>query len=501
MQDIDTIAPGAVLPAPSSIPTKRELFWLALAERNNPGPFYRRLAERTMLQFPFPLRKQRVLDLGSGPGHFAEGLKSAGADVVALDWNGDHAVAAVERGIGAIRGDATQLPFPDQSFDGVFCSNLLEHVASSTAVMDELERVLAPGGWAWISWTNWYSPWGGHHITPFHYLGPNLGSRVYERLKGPPPKNRIYDGLWPTYIGGVMAETAQRSSLDIIDVVPRYYPSLRCITRVPGVREVITWNCLIMLRKSDPADEVPLGPKPDRYSLRANGRLTLRRVRSLVGNNPAFLPVVLRATPRGTSRQITNRTDLVVEGYPRSGNTFLTAAIRHVAGPDLTVSSHVHTPSQVTLAVRRKVPTAVVIRRPADSVVSLVIASPHVSLGLAIREWIDHYQRLWPLRGDFVIATFEQATNDVGSVIQRLNQQFGTAIPNFVHDQGHLGGAQDLMEADHERYHASDQLSAPWPTASRGAARRRLISELTRPAFGGLLADANNLYEAYVDHR
>jgi SAM-dependent methyltransferase len=453
-----------------------------------------------MLQFPFPLRHQRVLDLGSGPGHFAEALKNAGADVVALDWNGDHAAAAAERGIDAVRGDATQLPFPDQSFDGVFCSNLLEHVASSTAVMDELERVLAPGAWAWISWTNWYSPWGGHHITPFHYLGPSLGSRVHDRLKGPPPKNRIYDGLWPTYIGEVLAETAQRPSLKLVDVVPRYYPSQRWITRVPGVREVLTWNCLITLRKPDPSDDAPHSAGPERRSFRSNGRLMLRRIRSQLGKNPTFLPIVLRATPRGTSRKITSRTDLVVEGYPRSGNTFLTAAIRHVAGPDLTVSSHVHLPSQVALAVRRKVPTIVVIRRPADSVVSLVIAAPHVPLELALREWTDHYQRLWPLREQFVAATFEQATNDVGAVIERVNQRFGTTIPDFVHDEQYLGGARALMEADHERYHASDHLSAPWPTASRSAASRRLISELTRPKFDGLLAEANNVYDTYVEH-
>lgn len=231
------------------VPTRRELLRLCLAERHQPGPFYARLAERTVFQFPFPLRDQLVLDLGSGPGHFAGALQRAGATVVAADWNSDHVTAAAERHVTAMRADATRLPVADGTFDGVFCSNLLEHVSSSTAVMDEIERVLAPGGWAWVSWTNWYSPWGGHHITPFHYLGPRLGSRTYERLKGPPPKNRIFDGLWPTYIGQVMAETEDRPSLEVLDVVPRYYPSQRWITRVPGVREVLTWNCLLLLRR------------------------------------------------------------------------------------------------------------------------------------------------------------------------------------------------------------------------------------------------------------
>ena len=164
------------------------------------------------------------------------------------------------------------------------------------------------------------------------------------------------------------------------------------------------------------------------------------------------------------------------------------------------MSSHVHTPSQVVQAVRRKVPTVVVVRRPAESVVSLVIAAPHVPLDLALREWIDHYRRLWPLRDGFVIATFEQATTDVGAVIRRVNQRFGSAIPDFVHDEQSEGGAQNLMEVDHERYHASDPLSAPWPTASRNTARRRLTTELSRPAFEILLARADSLYEAYAGH-
>jgi SAM-dependent methyltransferase len=231
--------------------TKGELFRLALNERTDPEPFYTKLAETSIAEFPFPLRGRTVLDLGSGPGHYTAALARAGARVVALDLSVANVRIAADADLPAVRGDASRLPFPAERFDGIFCSNMLEHVPDPVAVINEIERLLRPGGWAWISWTNWYSPWGGHHITPFHYLGPRLGSRAYVRVTGhEPPKNPVFAGLWPTYVGRVLTDIRARPGLRVLDAVPRYYPSLRWIIKVPGLREVATWNCLILAEKT-----------------------------------------------------------------------------------------------------------------------------------------------------------------------------------------------------------------------------------------------------------
>jgi hypothetical protein len=235
-----------------------------------------------------------------------------------------------------------------------------------------------------------------------------------------------------------------------------------------------------------------------RRTLRSRGRLALRRIRSVIGNDPIFLPIVLRATPRGTSRRITGTTSLVVEGYPRSGNTYAAAVLRHVGGADFTIASHVHTPSQVVLAVRRQVPVMLAIRQPVDSVASLIIAAPHVPIDLAIREWMDHYGRLWRHRGCFVTATFDQITQDFGSVIDRMNDRFAVCVPSFVDDETSRSAVQELMAADHDRFHANDERSAPWPTESRNEARRYLLSRLSDPCYAALIDDANDLYARYV---
>lgn len=235
---------------PPPVAGKTELFKLFLSERQDPEPFYTKLADRSVAEFPFPLFDRLILDLGAGPGHYTAALQRAGAHVVPIDLGEENMRKAGAAGLAAVQTDATILPFPDGCFDGVFCSNMLEHVPDATLVIDEIERVLKPGGWGWISWTNWYSPWGGHDIVPWHFLGPHLGPKVHERVSGgPAERNPVFAGLWPTYVGRILANVRSRPGLRVLDAFPRYYPSQRWILRVPGLREVVTWNCLIMIER------------------------------------------------------------------------------------------------------------------------------------------------------------------------------------------------------------------------------------------------------------
>lgn len=103
---------------------------------------------------------ERVLDLGCGFGrHGFEALRR-GADVVSFDYAFDELASvrdtfrvmeeAGEAPAGTstseVRGDAVRLPFPDGSFDRVIASEVLEHVPDDQGALDELARVLRPGG-------------------------------------------------------------------------------------------------------------------------------------------------------------------------------------------------------------------------------------------------------------------------------------------------------------------------------------------------------------------
>lgn len=233
--------------------SRRDLLRLFLAEKRDPEPFYRALAARTVAGWPFALDGTRVLDLGCGGGALGAALAGAGAVVVGADLDVGDLAAATGRGGACLAADGRRLPFPDAIFDGVACSNVLEHTPDPSAIFAEIERLLVPGGWAWVSWTNWYSPWGGHEIVPFHYLGPRLGLALWRRLRGEPRKNVPFAGLWPTHIGPTLALVRARRGLRLLDAMPRYYPSQRWILRVPGLRELVTWNCLLLLERTGDA--------------------------------------------------------------------------------------------------------------------------------------------------------------------------------------------------------------------------------------------------------
>lgn len=88
---------------------------------------------------------RRVADIGCGLGFFVEHAP-AGIEATGVDSNRLVVEHCVARGVSAVHGDAGNLPLADASYDGVFCSHLLEHLSAPETAMREFARVLAQGG-------------------------------------------------------------------------------------------------------------------------------------------------------------------------------------------------------------------------------------------------------------------------------------------------------------------------------------------------------------------
>lgn len=60
----------------------------------------------------------------------------------------DYLSADIEAPDAMVHFDITEIPYPDRSFDAIYCSHVLEHVPDDRKAMAELRRILRPGGWA-----------------------------------------------------------------------------------------------------------------------------------------------------------------------------------------------------------------------------------------------------------------------------------------------------------------------------------------------------------------
>ena len=88
-----------------------------------------------------------VVDLACGSGPMSRELARPGRTVIGLDLSEHELALAAKRGPGPwVRADALQLPFRDESIDVVTSSMGLVVVQPLTRVIEEVARVLRPGG-------------------------------------------------------------------------------------------------------------------------------------------------------------------------------------------------------------------------------------------------------------------------------------------------------------------------------------------------------------------
>ena len=136
-----------------------------------------------------------LLDCGCGPGTITLGMAEAIAPgaAVGIDVESSEieqaAALANRRGIGNARfqvASVYELPFDSNSFDRVFCNALMEHLAQPDAALEEIRRVLKPGGLIGVC-----SPdWGGYIVSP--------GSRELDRALAFYRKMQTRNGGDPT---------------------------------------------------------------------------------------------------------------------------------------------------------------------------------------------------------------------------------------------------------------------------------------------------------------
>jgi ubiquinone/menaquinone biosynthesis C-methylase UbiE len=143
-------------------------------EEETPGGFALRIRQRRVLEL-FDQAGGKVLDVGCGPAEMVQPLLSLGCEF----WGVDPSPRMIEicrkrsgetRGVHFAVGEASRLSFPAEFFDAVLCMGVIDGLKNINEVLEEMVRVLKPGGTIIITFANKHSPYAWWKAQVFYRI-------------------------------------------------------------------------------------------------------------------------------------------------------------------------------------------------------------------------------------------------------------------------------------------------------------------------------------------
>lgn len=196
-------------------------------------------------------------------------------------------------------------------------------------------------------------------------------------------------------------------------------------------------------------------------------------------HSPTF--PLLRFLPNGDPRwMVSSAADVCIEGYPRSGNSFVVRAFQQW-NTEVRVAHHLHVPEQVKRAVRLGIPTAVLIRHPLDAIASLwVFFDGGVSIRRLVKSYISFYNSTMHLRHRVAVCQFDSVIADPRRVTALLNEKYGTS---FQAGDWTVDSARKIQQAvadNHRTMRDGLESRLPLPSAAKCAAKAEVEPRILR---------------------
>ena len=212
-----------------------------------------------------------------------------------------------------------------------------------------------------------------------------------------------------------------------------------------------------------------------------------------------FLPYASLAGAQNQAR-VRRETEIVIEGFERSGNTFAVIAFSSAQSRQVEIAHHLHAAAQVIYAAQRHIPAIVLLRAPEEAILSFLLFHPAIPASQAMNTWLRFYTPLLPFKERFVLARFETVVSDFGRVIRSVNERFGTGFREFEHTEENVNACFEVMD---QRERA--KLGKSWveetvarPSTWREERKDAIRSEFTDVAVARLRSRLEDVYATFT---
>jgi hypothetical protein len=221
---------------------------------------------------------------------------------------------------------------------------------------------------------------------------------------------------------------------------------------------------------------------------------------SRLARSERLFPMYAAAHPTLRPLRVTAHTQVVIEGFPRSANTYAVVSFE-LANPGVVVAHHTHSPVMLRRAVDRGLPVALLVRDPRAAATSLCLRYSGLSVRQALLQYLRFYRAAHALREGLVAVDFSQAVDDMGGVIERVNHRYRTSFVPYERSATNEAACLDRIEAVEREDGAQGRIREHMvarPSAMRRAQQADLDALFEAPAVNDLLSQAAALRAAIV---
>lgn len=190
-------------------------------------------------------------------------------------------------------------------------------------------------------------------------------------------------------------------------------------------------------------------------------------------------------------------TQLLVDAFPRCGNTFLYHLLRETQKPEIRIAHHMHSAGHLALGEQLGVPTVTILRKPQAACISYIIRNSKVTAKQSLLDYLYFHTTLARLSGVLIIP-FERLVKETDDVLRQISQQYSVVQHATVDAEVLENVAQRVSVADkRDRVRRNDsrnaQFTAGKPNASRASLKAQRGEEID--AYPKLLSRCNDIYE------
>ena len=200
----------------------------------------------------------------------------------------------------------------------------------------------------------------------------------------------------------------------------------------------------------------------------------------------------------GEFRGLNRETELLIDAFPRSANSFATFAFIQCQTKPVRLSHHLHAPASMIYAARNAVPALTILREPFAACTSLLSYFPQLGVKQAFTDYVRYYDAVHKYVDGIVVVKFETVTRDMGTVIEAVNERFSTSFEVFAHNDENISKVQhqlNMRAAQRFGAKAHDHGRNSTPSAAAASNKQAIGEYLNSLSEQSILKRASELYE------